>query len=260
MDLENVMFEVREGTAWVKVNRPKFFNTLNGATFAELAQVFDEIERDPNILCVVITGAGEKAFIAGADIEEIAKLGLKEAQAYAKRAHTLFGRIEKLGKPAIAAINGLAMGGGVELALACHLRIMSETAKLGLPELGLGGIPGFGGTQRLPRVIGKSRALWYILTGEMITAPKALEIGLVHKVVPAASLDEECLKLTQTLVQKSPMSVRLVLQAINASTEIDLENGLVLEAALMTISTASDDKKEGLRAFFEKRPPKFSGD
>jgi enoyl-CoA hydratase len=260
MELQNIVFEVRDKTAWIKVDRPKFLNALNGTTFAELSYVLDKIEKDDKIVCVVITGAGEKAFVAGADLGEIANLGLKEALAYSKRGQHVFGRIEKLGKPVIAAINGLAIGGGLELALSCPLRIMSESAKVGLPELGLGGIPGFGGTQRLPRLVGKSRAVWYILTGEMIDASKAVEIGLVHKVVPAADLGEECTKLAGLLAQKSPMAMRLALQAINSGFEIDLEAGLTLEGALMTISRASSDAKEGLDAFFQKRKPEFTGD
>ncbi len=260
MELHNIIFEVRGNTAWIKVNRPSALNALSGATFAELSFVLDEIEKDDKVICAVITGEGDKAFVAGADLGEIQNVGLRGALAYSKRGQYVFGKIEKLGKPVIAAINGLALGGGLELALSCPLRVMSETAKAGLPEVGLGGLPGFGGTQRLPRVVGKSRAAWYIMTGEIIDASKAMEIGLVHKVVPAASLEEECTKLAGVLAQKSPMSMRLALQAINTGVEIDLEAGLTLEAALMTISKASSDAKEGLNAFFQKRKPEFTGD
>jgi enoyl-CoA hydratase len=260
MEFKNIIFEVRDRVAWTIINRPKVLNALNIDTLEEISSSLDEVEKDGNIVAAVITGAGEKAFVAGADIEEIAKLGLKESMAYSKRGQGVFNKIERLGKPVVAAINGLALGGGFELALACTLRVMSETAKLGFPELGLGGIPGFGGTQRLPRLIGKSRAFWYILTGEMIEASKALEIGLVHKVVPQANLENECKKLAQILSKKSPIAMRLALQLIHSGIEMDLEEGLGLEAALMTIASVSNDKKEGINAFFQKREPKFTGD
>jgi enoyl-CoA hydratase len=260
MAFQNIIFEIEHGVAWITINRPHLMNALNSSTLTELAASLDEIEKDENILVAVIGGAGEKAFVAGADLEEISKLGLRSSLAYSKRGQGVFSKIEKVGKPVIAAINGLALGGGLELALACTLRVMSEGAKLGFPELGLGGIPGFGGTQRLPRLIGKSRALWYITTGEMIDATKALEIGLVHKVVPQAGLKEECKKIAQNLIKKSPLAMRLALYAIHSGMEIDLEEGLILESALMTVASLSNDKKEGINAFSQKRPPKFTGD
>lgn len=260
MEFQNIMYEVKEGLAWITINRPSVMNALNTATLEELNCAVDEVEKDGNILVAIIRGTGEKAFVAGADIEEISKLDLKGSFAYSKRGQGVFSKIERLGKPVLAAINGLALGGGAELALACTLRVMSETAKLGFPELGLGGIPGFGGTQRLPRLIGKSRSLWYIMMGEMIDASKALEIGLVHKVVPAAGLEEECKKIAHLLAKKSPLAMRLALQAIHAGMEIGQEEGFLLESNLMTIASLSNDKKEGINAFFQKRPPKFTGD
>ena len=260
MEFRNIILETKEGVAWVTINRPNVMNALNIATLEELAQAFGEIDKASDVLAVVVRGAGEKAFVAGADIEEVSKLGLKDSLVYSKRGQGVFNQIEKLGKPVIAAINGLALGGGLELVLACTLRVMSEGAKLGFPEIGLGGIPGFGGTQRLPRLIGKSRAIWYITTGEMIDGAKALEIGLVHKVVPQASLEEECKKLAQALTKKSPLAMRLALQAIHSGMEIGQEDGFILESTLMTIASLSNDKKEGISAFFQKRPPKFTGD
>jgi enoyl-CoA hydratase len=260
MEFRNVILEAKEGVAWVTINRPNAMNALNVATFEELGQVMGEMEKAPDVLVVIIRGAGEKAFVAGADIEEVSKLGLKDSLVYSRRGQGVFTQIERLGKPVIAAINGLALGGGLELALACTLRVMSEGAKLGFPELSLGGLPGLGGTQRLPRLIGKSRALWYVTTGEMIDAAKALEMGLVHKVVPLATLEEECKKLAQTLAKKSPLAMRLALQAIHSGMEVSQEEGFILEAASMAITSLSNDKKEGISAFFEKRPPKFTGD
>jgi len=260
MEYQNIIYEVKDKVSWITINRPNVLNALNSATLEEISSSIDNFEKDENTLVAIITGMGEKAFVAGADIEEISKLGLKDSLLFSKKGQSIFSKIEKVGKPVIAAINGFALGGGFELALACSHRIMAETARLGFPELGLGAIPGFGGTQRLPRLIGKSRALWYITTGEMIEASKALEMGLVHKVVPQASLKEECQKLAQTLMSKSPIAMRLALQAIHSGIEIDLENGFALESALMTITSLSNDKKEGISAFFQKRPPKFTGD
>jgi len=260
MEFRNVILETREEVAWITINRPNVMNALNVATFEELGQAMGEIEKASDVLAVVIRGAGEKAFVVGADIEEISKLGLKDSLVYSRRGQGVFNQIERLGKPVVAAINGLALGGGLELALACTLRVMSEGAKLGFPELSLGGIPGLGGTQRLPRLIGKSRALWYMTTGEMMDAAKALEIGLVHKVVSQATLEEECKKLSQILTQKSPLAMRLALQAIHSGMDVSQEDGFILESASMAITSLSNDKKEGISAFFQKRRPKFTGD
>jgi len=260
MEFRNVILETREEVAWITINRPNVMNALNVATFEELGQAMGEIEKASDVLAVVIRGAGEKAFVVGADIEEISKLGLKDSLVYSRRGQGVFNQIERLGKPVVAAINGLALGGGLELALACTLRVMSEGAKLGFPELSLGGIPGLGGTQRLPRLIGKSRALWYMTTGEMMDAAKALEIGLVHKVVSQATLEEECKKLSQILTQKSPLAMRLALQAIHSGMDVSQEDGFILESTSMAITSLSNDKKEGISAFFQKRRPKFTGD
>jgi enoyl-CoA hydratase len=256
---DNILFEVKEKVAWITLNRPKVLNAMNTATLFEMESALGEIEKDENIWVGVITGSGEKAFTVGADFEELKDLDLSGALAYSRSGHRVFSKIEKINKPVIAGINGLAIGGGFELALACPLRIMSEKAGLYLPELALGGIPGLGGTQRLPRIIGRSLALWYILTGERINADAALKMGLVHKVVAPVSVVEECEKLTGVLCQKSPLAMRLALQAVNSGIEVDLENGLELEAALMTVATASQDAKEGIEAAMNKRPPAFKG-
>jgi len=259
MTFENIILEMKEKAAWITINRPKALNALNIATLSELETALDEIEKNEDIWVGVITGSGDKAFGAGADLNELSKLSLTNALAYSKMGHRIFGKIERMGKPFIAGINGMALGGGFELALACTLRIMSQQAKLSFPELSLGGLPGFGGTQRLPRVIGKSRALWYLLTGERIDADSALKMGLVHKVVAPEAVQEECDKLAGLLCQKSPVSVRLALQAVNSGSEIDLENGLDLEAALMTIAMLTEDAKEGIDAVLGKRRPSFRG-
>ncbi len=259
MTFKNIVFEVKDKTAWITLNRPEVLNALNTATLDEIDSALDEIEKNDNIWVGIFIGAGDKAFAAGADLGEISKLTLTGALAYSRTGHRIFGKIEKLGKPFIAGINGLALGGGLELALACNLRLMSEKAKVGFPELGLGGIPGLGGTQRLPRTIGKSKATWYILTGENIDATSALAMGLVHKVVAPESIIEECEKLANLLCQKSPIAMKLALQAINSGNEIDLENGLDLEAVLMTLASLTEDSKAGIEAIMNKQKPVFTG-
>jgi len=259
MEFENIVLEKKDKVGWITLNRPKALNVLNLSTLSELENALSDLERDEDIWVGVIMGAGEKAFCAGADVKELGKLDLIGNLTFSKTCHRVFGRIEKMGKPFIAGINGLAFGGGLELALACPLRVMAENAELGLPELGLGVIPGAGGTQRLPRLIGRSRALWYILTGERINASVALSIGLVHRVVAPDSVRQECESLAQLLCQKSPLAMRLALQAINSGSEVDLENALELESALVGIATMSEDAKEGIEALLNKRPPRFKG-
>lgn len=255
MEYQNILLEIKDRAAWITVNRPYALNALNTPTILDLDSCLDEVEGNEKIRVVTITGAGEKAFVSGADLNEIREFGVKKAIAYSKRGHRMIDRIEKMRKPVIAAINGFALGGGCELALACTFRIMSENAKLGLPEILIGALPGLGGTQRLPRLIGKSRALWYTLTGETIDAKTALEIGLVNKVVSPKNMEKECWKLIDTLVQKSPLGISLMLRAINSGIEMDLERGLELESAFMAILAATDDPKEGIKAFFEREHP-----
>jgi enoyl-CoA hydratase len=259
MELKNLIFEEREGMGIITINRPDKLNALNKALLTELKEVIERVRLVEKVRVLIITGSGEKAFAAGADINEIAELGLSNAFTYSRDIHHVTNLIENLGKPVIAGINGLALGGGFELALASHLRIFSDNAKVGLPEVGLGAIPGMGGTQRLPRIIGKTRALWYILTGEMIDAETAQRIGLANKVVPSAKLIEACLEVAKTILKKGPLAVSLALQAVHSGLEMGQGEGLTLESALMTIACASEDKNEGIKAFLEKRKPNFKG-
>lgn len=259
MAFENITLDKEGKAGWITINRPDALNVLSMATLLEVESALGEIEKDENVWVGVITGSGEKAFCAGADLAELGKLDLMWNMNYSRVCHRVLGKIEGIGKPFIAGINGLALGAGFELSLACPLRVMSERAQLGFPELGLGVIPGAGGTQRLPRLIGKSRAVWYILTGERIDAGAALNVGLVHKVVAPELVRSECEKLATLLCQKSPFAIRLALRAIHSGSEIDLENGLEFETALTAIATASDDAKEGIEAMLSKRPPSFKG-
>lgn len=259
MELKNLLFEENEGIGIITINRPEKLNALNKKVLSELKDVFERVRSDEKIKVVIMTGSGEKAFAAGADINEIAALGLANAFTFSREAQQVTNAIENLGKPVIAGVNGLALGGGCELALACTLRIFSENAKMGLPEVGLGAIPGIGGTQRLPRIIGKGRAFWYLMTGETIDAQTALSIGLANKVVPIGNLINTCLGVAKTLLSKGPLALSLVLEAVNHGLEVGQNEGLVLESALMTIACASEDKNEGIKAFLEKRKPNFKG-
>jgi enoyl-CoA hydratase len=259
MEWKNLIFEERKEIGIITINRPDKLNVLNKMLLAELKDAIERVRLDEKVRVLIITGSGEKAFAAGADINEIANLGLTNAFAFSRNAQEVANGIENLGKPVIAGINGLALGGGFELALACTFRILSENAKMGLPEVGLGAVPGIGGTQRLPRIIGKGRALWYLLTGELIDAQTALLIGLANRVVPMGKLMETCLEVAKTLLNKGPLAMSLVMQAVNHGLEMGQEAGLVLESALMTIASASEDKNEGIKAFLEKRKPNFKG-
>jgi enoyl-CoA hydratase len=259
MAYENIILDKKGKVGWIAINRPEALNVLSMATLLEIDSALNEIERDENIWAGVLTSSGVKAFCAGADLKELGALDLVWNMNYSKTCHRVFGKIEKMGKAFVCGINGFALGGGFELTLACHLRVMSDRAYLALPELGLGAVPGAGGTQRLTRLIGKSRALYYILTGERIDANTALSMGLVHKVVAPEQVPSECEKLASLLCQKSPFAISLALQAINSGSEIDLENGLDFETALTAIATASQDAREGLQAMQSKRPPSFKG-
>ena len=259
MEWKYLLYEEREGIGIITINRPDKLNALNKELLGELRGLIEGVKSNGQIRVVILTGSGEKAFAAGADIGEIAELGLTNAFAFSRDLQQVTNEIEGLGKPVIGGINGLALGGGFELALACHLRIFSENAKMGLPEVGLGAIPGMGGTQRLPRIIGKTRALWTILTGEMIDAESGLRMGLANKVVPPANLMGACLEVAKTLLKKGPLAVSLALQAVNSGLEMGQTEGLTLESTLMTIACASEDKSEGIKAFLEKRKPSFKG-
>ncbi|MBI2875470.1 MAG: enoyl-CoA hydratase/isomerase family protein [Candidatus Tectomicrobia bacterium] len=259
MELKNLLYEKRDKIAVVTINRGHTLNSLNAETMEELDQVFREIGGNEEIWAVILTGAGERAFVSGADIQQFTGLSAPASQQFARRGQEIFRRIEELGKPVIAAINGYALGGGCELAMACTLRIASEKARFGQPEVKLGLLPGYGGTWRLPHVVGKGKAMELILTGEMIDAQEALRLNLVNQVVPGAQLMEAALGMANKILANSPLAVKLSIQAVNHAMDTDLETGNHHEAALFGICFASQDKEEGVKAFLEKRKPAFTG-
>ncbi|MBI4441919.1 MAG: enoyl-CoA hydratase/isomerase family protein [Acidobacteria bacterium] len=259
MSYENLLLEIRDSIAWLTINRPKVLNALNTKTVLELAECFLAIQQDEAARVLIVTGAGEKAFAAGADIEELAASSPQDARQCALRGQAMLGRLENLGKPSIAAINGFALGGGCELALACSFRIASDNARLGQPEVKLGIIPGWGGTQRLPRLIGKGMALQMILTGNPISAQDALQGGLVNQVVPLDQLLPTAEALAKKIIANAPLAIRYSLEAVHQGLNSPLEQGLALEGSLFGLSFATQDMKEGTRAFLEKRPAKFVG-
>lgn len=256
---ENVLYEKRGSIAHVTVNRPKVLNALNTATWTDLQTAFETVKADVSVRGVVLTGAGDKAFIAGADISELAHLGAYEAEESSRLGQRVLDLIENLGKPVVAAINGFALGGGCETAMACTMRIAAENAKFGQPEVKLGLLPGGGGTQRLPRLVGKGRALQLILTGETISAQDAYRIGLVNEVVPAANLIERAETILKQVAGNAPIAVKFSLDAVNKGLDISQSEGLALEAAYFGICAATEDKQEGTSAFLEKRAPQFQG-
>src|SRR5271154_4007842 len=257
--LANVLYEKKDAIAHVTVNRPKVLNALSTPTWKDLRTAFEDARDDATVLVVILTGAGDKAFIAGADIGELAHATAIDAERSSRFGQGVLDLIESLGKPTIAAVNGFALGGGCETALACTVRIASENARFGLPEVKLGIIPGYGGTQRLPRLVGKGRALQMILTGEMIDAQEAYRIGLVNEVVPAPELIGRAEAVLKQMTHNAPLSVRYALQAVNKGLETSLSEGLLLESSLVAICTSTEDKKEGTAAFLEKRAANFKG-
>ncbi len=259
MAYETLMYEVKEGIAYITINRPKVLNALNDTVINELEHAFAAARDDNEVRAVIITGAGEKAFVAGADITHLVNLDTLQGKGFARKGQEVFRAIEHLGKPVIAAINGFALGGGCELAMACTLRVASTNAKLGQPEVNLGIIPGYGGTQRLSRLVGKGRAMELILTGRMVDAQEAYQIGLVNKVVEPERLIEEAEKLAKTIMSKGPVAVRLAMEAVNRGIEVSLEEGLCIEADLFGLCCSTEDKIEGTKAFLEKRKPSFQG-
>lgn len=259
MSYQTLLFDVADGIARVTVNRPDKLNALNDQVMADLGHAADRITTEDAIHGVILTGAGPKAFVAGADIADLAKQGPFDGKARALRGQGVLRRLETCGKPVIAAVNGFALGGGCELAMACHIRIASDNAKFGQPEVKLGIAPGYGGTQRLPRLVGKGRALQLILTGEMIDAAEAYRIGLVNKVVPAAELMAESEKLLRGILAMGPLAVRLSLEAVERGLDMSMDEGLLFEANHFGLLAATADMKEGLTAFLEKRTPKFAG-
>jgi enoyl-CoA hydratase/carnithine racemase len=259
MAYENILLEKKHAIAYVTVNRPKVLNALNGATIEELRGAFHDIKSDDSLRVVILTGVGEKAFVAGADISELAMQDAVSAKQYAQRGQSVLNLIENLGKPVIACINGFALGGGCELALACSMRLASENAKLGQPEVKLGIIPGYGGTQRLARLVGKGLAMQMVLAGEMITAQEAHRIGLVNEVTTAAELIPRAEAIAAKIVANAPLAVQYAIEAVNKGMEMTLAEGLFLEAALFGVCCSTEDKKEGTAAFLEKRAAAFKG-
>ena len=257
MGYQTLLVEKRNRIAFVTINRPDKLNALNAQAKTELKAAFEEIRDDSEVDAVVLTGAGEKGFVAGTDIKELTQLDEQSGKSFSEEGQAVLNLIENLGKPVIAAVNGYALGGGTELALACHIRIASENAKFGQPEVNLGIIPGYGGTQRLARLVGKGRALEMILSGDQIDAQEALRIGLVNKVVPLPDLLKTAEALAAKIISKGQMAVKLALQSVNATHELSLEAGQSLEAELFGRCCKSEDFKEGTTAFLEKRKPVF---
>ena len=259
LTLENVLYEKKDSIAYVTLNRPKVLNALNKKTWADLRTAFEAARDDAAVRGVILTGAGDKAFIAGADISELANVSAVEAEESSTFGQEVLNVVENLGKPVIAAINGFALGGGCETAMACTIRVASEHAKFGQPEVKLGLIPGGGGTQRLPRLVGKGRALQIILSGEIISAQEAYRIGLVNEVVPAANLIPRAEAILKQIFSNAPVAVKYSLEAVNKGLETSQDEGLALEASFFGLCAGTEDKKEGTSAFLEKRAPQFQG-
>lgn len=260
MATTNILFEVDESVAVITVNRPDALNALNPKTLDELEQAFQEVRVNKTIKAAVLTGAGDKSFIAGADIKDLGiERTLEERQQWLRKVHGIFALVETGAKPVIAAVNGYALGGGCEIAMACHLRIASEKASFGQPEINLGIIPGYGGTQRLPRLVGKGIAIEMMLTGKRIDAHEAYRIGLVNNVVPPEELLKKARELAKKISEKPSVAVKHILDAVQRGTEMPLEDALLLEADLASLCFATEDAKEGIAAFIEKRKANFKG-
>jgi enoyl-CoA hydratase/carnithine racemase len=259
LTLKNVLYEKKGPIAYVTLNRPKVLNALNQQTWEDLRAAFEDAREDAEVRGVILTGAGDKAFIAGADIGELANVTAVEAQNSSSYGQAVLDLIEDLGKPVVAAVNGFALGGGCETAMACTIRVASENARFGQPEVKLGVIPGGGGTQRLPRLVGKGRSLQLILSGEMIDAQEAYRIGLVNEVIPAADLITRAEAILKQIFANAPIAVKFALEAVNKGSETSLAEGLSLEAALFGLCAGTEDKKEGTQAFLQKRAAQFQG-
>lgn len=259
MTLNNLLLEKKDPIAIVTINRPEKLNALNSDTIRELQQVMQSLNRESAVKSIILTGAGEKAFVAGADIAQITSLNEKSGGEFARYGQRVFREIEQMGKPVIAAINGFALGGGCELAMACHLRIAAENARFGQPEINLGIIPGYGGTQRLPRLIGISNALHLLLSGEMIDAQRAYQLGLVSEVVAADQLMTRAKALAEAFAAKAPLASAYILEALYRGVDTGLDEALEIEAAYFGKACATEDMQEGTRAFMEKRKAAFKG-
>ena len=256
---ENLLYEKRGQVAYVTLNRPKVLNALNTPTWKDLRAAFEDVRDDPAVRGAILTGAGDKAFIAGADISELAQVTAASAEQSSRLGQSVLDLIENLGKPVVAAVNGFALGGGCETAMACSIRVAAETARFGQPEVKLGLPPGGGGTQRLPRLVGRGRALQLILTGEIIDAREAWRVGLVNEVVAPADLIARAEAILGQIFANAPLAVRYSLEAVNKGLETSQAAGQLLEASLFGVCAATDDKAEGTRAFLEKRAPQFDG-
>jgi enoyl-CoA hydratase/carnithine racemase len=257
--LENVLYEKKGPIAYVTLNRPKVLNALNQRTWQDLRAAFEDARDDADVRGAILTGAGDKAFIAGADIGELSRVTAVEAEESSTFGQGVLNLIENLGKPVVAAINGFALGGGCETAMACTIRLATESARFGQPEVKLGLLPGGGGTQRLPRLVGKGRALQLILSGEMISAQEAYRIGLVNEVVPAADLIPRAEAILKQIFANGPLAVRYSLEAVNKGLETSQTEGLALEASFFGLCAGTEDKQEGTQAFLQKRAPQFHG-
>ncbi len=259
MTYENILVDVAERVATVTVNRPKVMNALNDATLRELAHAFDELKTNDDVGVVIVTGSGEKAFVAGADINELAQMKPLQAKDLAYFGQQVFARLEKLGKPSIAMVNGFALGGGCELALACTLRTASKKARFGLPETSLGIIPGYGGTQRLMRIAGPGVAREWVLTGDMYGADEVHRIGVVNRLFEPEELVEGTHALAKTILSRGPVAVRLGMEAINRGMNMSQQEGEIIECDAFGLAAATEDMREGMQAFLEKRRPNFTG-
>jgi enoyl-CoA hydratase len=259
MQFNNVLYVADGAVATVTINRPKALNALNQETLEEMLRCFRELAQNEAIRVVIVTGGGDKAFVAGADIAFMEKLSPLAARCFALLGQKVLSTIENLPQPVIAAVNGFALGGGCELALACDIRLASENARFGQPEVNLGVLPGFGGTQRLPRLIGRGRANELLLTGDIIDAQEAARIGLVNRVVPQGQLLPSCREMAEKIASRGPVAVRLCKEAVNNGVEVDLARACQYEVDQFALCFTSDEQKEGMRAFLEKRPAKFQG-
>ncbi|MCD6282750.1 enoyl-CoA hydratase/isomerase family protein [bacterium] len=259
MEFNNLLLEVKDGLAVLTINRPDKLNALNNEVMREIKAAFEHIRDNDEIKAVVVTGAGDKAFVAGADITEIHTLDQSSGAHFAQQGHDIFTLIEKLPKPVIAAVNGFALGGGCELAMACHVRLANENARFGQPEVGLGITPGYGGTQRLPRLVGKGRALEMILSGNMVRANEAHAMGLVNHVYPADELMDKAEELARGIMSKGPAAVAMCIRLVNEGLDMPLDDAKAHEAKLFGEICATGDMKEGTKAFMEKRKPNFTG-